>query len=216
MSCHSFIKTARQVGATNSFSIPSLHTARGGVSWRPGWVRRLQTRQLGPAQAVGSGLRGRKRAQAGRSREGRERCLRGRSRPVRAARGAGPGERRRPGPSVSPRRSRLPAGAGGVSSRCPMGLCFPCPGESSPPSPNLVSQAASARPPARAARTCSRDRRSGPAPRAPVRAVGPGGARRRPGGRAGGWWRGGAVASGRTSGSCRRDLGRCLRVGLPA
>lgn len=45
----------------------------------------------------------------------------------------------------------------------PMGLCFPCPTEAAPPSPDLVSKAA-----------CPLPRVSPPAPRAPV----PGGARR--------------------------------------
>lgn len=50
------------------------------------------------------------------------------------------------------------SGAGGTSTALPMGLCFPCPGESAPPTPNPVSKAASARLPA--------------APRAPVPGLG--------------------------------------------
>lgn len=96
----------------------------------------------------------------GRSRERRERCSRGRSR-------AEPRSHRPGGDRVTaagPGRARYRAartyrsGAGGTSTALPMGLCFPCPGESAPPTPNPVSKAASARLPA--------------APRAPVPGLG--------------------------------------------
>lgn len=67
----------------------------------------------------------------------------------------------------------------------PMGLCFPCPTEAAPPSPDLVSKTASQRPRVRP-----------PAPRAPV----PGGARRRPRAAAPGL----AVGSGGTGRGARR------------
>ena len=62
-------------------------------------------------------------------------------------------------PGLGGPRSRPPAAI-------PMGLCFPCPTEAAPPSPDLVSKAA-----------CPLPRVSPPAPRAPV----PGGARREAG-----------------------------------
>lgn len=71
-------------------------------------------------------------------------------------------------------------GREGRSAALPMGLCFPCPGDSTPPSPDPVSKAAfpllRVRRPVPRAPVPGRGAPGGPEPRAPERAVGSGGA----------------------------------------